>query len=139
MGLEEILRILSENHRLLILGGGILSVISLFLPFYKINVMFSYDSITMGYDQPLSSTWLFWIFLIVLAVLFYGYFKGYGDQYPYLFLAAGSILVILTLYGTQLYTGGDNLISVLWGFFFECIGSLAVAVGGWYYYQEHQA
>jgi len=131
---EEFLTLLSDNHRQLILGGGIICLISLFLPFYKIDLMFSYGSTIFGSDASLSSTWLLWPFLIGIGALFYGYYQGYGERYPHLFLIIGGLFVLMTLYGTQIYAGGGNLVTILYGFFCEFLGSLAVAVGGYYYY-----
>jgi hypothetical protein len=137
MSPEEFFALLADNHRNLILLGGVICFISLFLPFFRIDAVFTYDAVVTGGSASLSTTWLFWIFLIVIGGMYYGFFQGYGEKYPYLFLAAGGLLVLLTLYGTQLYAGGNNIISILYGFFCEVIGSLAVTAGGYYYYQEH--
>jgi hypothetical protein len=45
---------------------------------------------------------------------------------------------MMTLYGTQIYSGGKNQIGITYGFFFELIGSIAVAVGGYYYYEKNK-
>ncbi len=136
MDTKEFLTILSDNHRFLILGGGVLCFISLFLPFFHIIAKFSYSTITVGDVASLAATWMLWIYLIVLGGMFYAYFQNYGEKYPHLFLATGGLLVLMTLYATQIHAGGNNLISILYGFFFEFIGSLAVAIGGYYYYLE---
>ena len=133
---EELLIKASENYRLLILGGGFICFISLFLPFFQSITKFSYGSVTIGYEASLATTWLLWMYLILLGGMYYGYFQNYGEQYPYLFLAIGGLLVLMTLYATQIHAGGDNLISIAYGFFLELVGSLGVAVGGYYFYRE---
>lgn len=138
MQTDEITRFLSENHLTLILGGGILCFISIFLPFVVIEEMYLGSVEISGISASLSTTGLFWIFLIVIAAMYYGYFKGYGEQYPYLFLAAGGLLVGLTLYATRVYAHDDSWITLSYGFFLELIGSVAVAVGGYYYYEHHR-
>lgn len=133
MQTEEILQLLSDNHKLLILGGGLICFISIFLPFVQINEMYLGDVTISGIDASLSTTWMFLIFLIMIGGLYYGYFQNYGDTYPKLFLAIGVLLVLMTLYATQIYSGEDSKISIAYGFFFELIGSLSIAIGGYYY------
>ena len=130
---EEFLQLLSDNHRFLILGGGLLCFISVFLPFVRIEEMYLDNIEISGMDAPLSTTWMFWLFLVVIGGMYYGYFQNYGEQYPKLFLGIGGLLILMTLYGTQIYAGGGSQISISYGFFLEFIGSLAVAVGGYYY------
>jgi len=139
MQTDEILQILSDNHRALIVGGGLISFISIFLPFYKFDEISLNHLSLQGFDISLSTTWLFWIFLIAIGALYYGYFQGLGEKYPQLFLVIGGLLVLMTLYGTQLYSGIGTGMNLMYGFFFELIGSLSVAVGGYYYNELHQA
>lgn len=95
----------------------------------------------MGWqDIPISGTLIFWIFLILIIGLFYGYYRGYGETYPYLFLAIGVGILLLTFYAYHYKPEGFTQTSVcliLYGFFFELIGSLAITVGGYYYYKDN--
>ena len=137
MDTGAITHLLSANHRALIVLGGAISFLSLFLPFLEIigNNSISFVSIS-GLSVALSDTWLFWIYLILLIGLFYGYFRGYGERYPYLFLVIGGCLFLITLFATREYSGGFAVISLAVGFYLECISSLAVVAGGYYYYLE---
>lgn len=138
METEEFLKLLSDNQRLLILLGGVVSFISLFQPFSTSSLYF--DSVTIsGLDMSISDTSLFWVYLIALGGMYYGYFQGYGEKYPHLFLAVGGLLLLLTFFATQIYTGDHGRINLLYGFFLELIGSLAVTVGGYYYYESNKS
>lgn len=139
MQTDEILQFLSDNHQALILVGGLISFISVFLPFYKFDEIYMNHLSLQGFDISLSTTWLFWIYLIAIGALYYGYFQGLGEKYPQLFLAIGGLLVLMTLYGTQLYSGIGTGMNLMYGFFLEFIGSASVAVGGYYYNELHKA
>ncbi len=137
METKEILQLLSDNHRLLMLLGGLLSFISLFLPSFTVNAIRSYSYVTIsGLSYSLSDTEIFWVYLIVIIGLYIGYLLGYGEKYPYLYLAIGVFLLLITFYATQM--SGQLESSVSYGFFLELIGSLAVAVGGYYYYETNK-
>jgi hypothetical protein len=138
MQIQEVLQWISDNHRLLIVSGGGLSFISLFLPFWNGGaVWFEGSSTLMGSKSiPVCGTVLFWIFLILIAGLFYSYYQGYGEQYPNIFLAIGIGLFLLTFYAYQYKPEGFVQISVWgynYGFFLELISSLLVVTGGYYY------
>lgn len=133
MQTEEILQLLSDNYKILILGGGIICFISIFLPFVVIEGMYLSNVNIHGIDASLSTTWMFWIFLIVIGGMYLGYFQNYGDTYPKLFLGIGVLLVLMTLFATQIYAGRDIVISISYGFILELIGSLSVAIGGYYF------
>jgi hypothetical protein len=135
MDKEEILQLLSDNHRTLIITGGLICFISVFLPFISVDEMHMEGYTLEGFDMSLSTTWLFWIYMIVIAGMYYGYFQNYGEKYPFLFLATGGLLVLMTLYGTQIYSLKGSGAGLLYGFFLELIGSLSVATGGYYYYE----
>lgn len=166
MDLDEIATLASDNHRILIVLGCIICFISIFLPFWSVN---SYLQLS------LFNSWMFWPYLLIIVGVGIGYFLEYGKRQPRLFLAAGAILVIMTIYATLIgssvltdyltkvganaasgmssYLGSgyyDSLISstldntiayvvktaqisLSYGFVLELIGSLAIAVGGYYY------
>jgi len=86
MDTEEFLKLLSDNHRLLILGGGLICFVSIFLPFIRIEEMYLDNVEISGINAPLSTTWMFWIFLIVIGGLYYAYFRNYGEKYLKIFL-----------------------------------------------------
>ena len=138
MDTKEILQFLSDNHRLLIVLGGVISFISLFLPFLTHDAIISSGYVTIsGLYSQLSDSWLFWVYLILIIGIYAKYFHGLGEEYPYLYLGIGVLLLLMTLYATQMYSGHyDSTLS--YGFFLELIGSLAVAVGGYYYYETHK-
>lgn len=138
MDIEEFLTLLSENHRLLILLGGLTSFISLFQPFSTSSLYL--DNVTIsGLNMSISDTSLFWIYLIAIAGIYFGYFQGYGEKYPHLFLVIGGLLLLMTFLVTQTYSGEHGRINLLFGFYLELIGSLAVAVGGYYYYEINRS
>lgn len=137
MDKEEILQLLSDNHRILILSGGVICFISLFLPFLNHDAIISSGYVTIsGLYSQLSDTWLFWIYLILIIGVYTRYFHGFGEAYPYLYLAIGVLLLLMTLYATQMYSG-HYASSVSYGFFLEFIGSLSIAVGGYYFYENN--
>ena len=77
----------------------------------------------------------FWIFLILVIGIYYGYFFGYGEKHPYLFLGIGIVLILYTIYSAQVPIGNVHF-PLSYGIFLEFIGSLAVAVGGYFYYEQ---
>lgn len=139
MDKEEFLQLLSDNHRVLILAGGLICFISLFLPFLTHNAVISSGYVTIsGLYSQLSDTWLFWIYLILIIGIYARYFHGIGKEYPYFYLAIGVFLLLMTIYATQMYSG-DYASSLSYGFFLEFIGSLAVATGGYYFYEINKS
>ena len=132
---EEIAQRLSENHQVLIIVGGAISFISLFLPFWIGfgETATSYEDQTFHFSISMVNTWFFWIFLVLLIGLFYGYYQGYGDQYPYLYLVIGMALFLMTSCANK-YQPVESLIGFSYGFVLELIGSFAIATGGYFFY-----
>lgn len=139
MDTQGIIQLLSDNHRLLILLGGVISFISLFLPSWTIQGMSSGWLSFEGteFNPSISATGLFWIYLILILGLYFGYFRGYGEKYPFLFLGIGVLMLLITIYNTQMYSGVFAT-ALSYGFFLELIGSLAITVGGYYYFQNNK-
>lgn len=133
MDIDEIVELIDENHRLLIIVGGVICFIASFLPFWSINAIFTTVS------PSLSSSWMFWVFLILLIGLFAGLFLEFGEKYHYMFLVIGIVLFIITLAASQIGSGNEYsaLISLAIGFYLELIGAIIIAIGGYYYYNEH--
>lgn len=140
MQTEEILKVLSDNHRILILSGAVISFISLFLPFwdvliYGVEAWFHDGNTADTIYLSIADSGIFWIFILLFLILYYGYVQKYGDLHPYFYLIIGVLLVISTFYA---FTSNpvENAIDVRhsYGFYLELLGSLAVAVGGYYYY-----
>jgi hypothetical protein len=136
---EGVTRFLSAYNRVLILAGSLICFFSLFLPFWEIvgNNSAGFVSIS-GLAMALSDSWYFWPFLLVIIAIYGSYLKGYGEEYPYLFLGAGILLFLLTLWATREYGGTFAVISLSTGFYSECIGSLAVGTGGYFYYLKRK-
>lgn len=134
MDSQEITQFISDNHRLFILIGGAICFIALFLPFGEGTHYYESVSVS-GIEVSISETAMFWLYLIALAGLFYGYFQGYGERYPFIFLAIGGFLVLLTILEAMDYSKGYDGINLLYGAFLEFIGSLGVTAGGYYYYE----
>jgi hypothetical protein len=141
MQVEEILQWLSDNHRKCILLGGLLSFISLFLPFWDVLIV-GVGSWIHGYTAEsvfisISQTWIFWIFLLLIIGLYYGYYREYSVTHPHLYLVIGVVLLLLTFYA-YLFVQREDFVDVRcsYGFFLELLGSLSIAVGGYYYYQK---
>lgn len=144
MQTEEIIKWLSDNHRLLIIGGGIICFISLFLPFWHAGGIWynNYGGTSMGWqDISISGTLIFWLFLILIVGIYYGFYRSYGEMYTHLYLAIGIGLLLLTLYAYQ-YEPGEFIqtsnVFILNGFYLELIGSIAVSIGGYYYYENRK-
>jgi hypothetical protein len=137
---EEILQWLSDNHQSLILGGGAVSFISLFLPFWtgygETVESWFYDTAGEIFMVSISQTSVFLIYLLLIIGLFYGYVKKFGIPYPHLYLAIGIVLFFLTLWTCQARPYED-LTGFSYGFILELAGALAVAIGGYYYYERN--
>lgn len=135
MQTEEIRQRLSDNHQLLIIGGGAISFISLFLPFWIGfgETATSYEDQTFHFSVSMFNTWFFWIYLLLIIVLFYVYYRGYGEQYPYVYLVIGMSVFLLTSCANK-YQPVESLVGFSSGFIFELIGSFGIATGGYYYY-----
>ena len=134
---DKITTLASANYQFLILGGGLISFIALFLPFLGVTAfVYPKHEALDGFSIYLTDTGLFLIYIILLIALCLGFFLGYNGQYPSLSLAIGVLLLLLTLYSSQQFSGevATNFAS---GFFLEVIGSLAIAVGGYYFYQNN--
>lgn len=138
MDTEEFLTLLSDNHRPLLLLGGLVSFIALFQPFSTSSMQLEYITVS-GLTISISDTSLFWIYLVAIGGIYFGYFQGYGEKYPYLFLAIGGFLLLLTFLVTRTYPGENGSINLSFGLFLELIGALAVVVGGYYYYEANKS
>ena len=135
MDIKEILLWLSDNHRILILSGGALCFISLYLPSWTLFTASSLMPENLTLSISVGNE--FWIFLILITGIYFGYFFGYGEKYPYLFLGIGIFLVLYTIYNAQIPIGNVHF-PLSYGIFLEFIGSLAVAGGGYFYYEQHK-
>jgi hypothetical protein len=135
MQTEEIRQRLSDNHQLLIIAGGAISFISLFLPFWVGfgETATSYEDQTFHFSVSMFNTGFFWIYLLLIIGLFYGYYRGYGDQYPHLYLVIGMATFLMTSCADK-YQPVESLLSYSYGFILELIGSFAIATGGYFYY-----
>jgi len=71
---EELLPLLSDNHRHLIRGDGIICLLSL-------SLSFSLAALAVPYRN-------LWYFL--------WYNQGYGERYPHLFLVFGGLFVLMS-------------------------------------------
>lgn len=133
MDSDEIVELISENHRLLIIAGGVLCFFASFLPFWNVNALI------MSVPISLSSTGFFWVFLVLLIGLFAGLFLEFGEKYPYLLMVIGIVLFILTIIASQYAVGNQYsvLITQAIGFYLELIGSIIIAVGGYYFYIDN--
>lgn len=139
MDIKEFLQLLSVYHRLLILLGGVICLISLFLPAWAISRIET-ESTIIYFSGTLSvitfmDEWFFFIYLVLILGLFYGYFKRYGEEYPYIYGGVGILIFLLTLVSTPLYAG-DLGVTPSYGFFFELFGAVIISVGGYYYYMS---
>ena len=135
MQTDEITQRLSDNYHVLIIIGGAICFISLFLPFWIDfgETATSWEDDIYHFSVPMSNSWFIVIFVLLIFGLFYGYYREYGDQYPYMFLAIGIGLFFLTSCANQ-YAPVTTLLGNSYGFFFELIGSLSIATGGYFYY-----
>lgn len=140
---EELIQLLSDNQKLLIFAGGVICFISLFLPFWSVGGVWynNEGGTTMGsYEMPIFGTFIFWLYVILIFGVYYGDYHKYGVQYPYLFLSIGISLLLLTFYAYQHKPEGFIAISfskILYGFYLEFIGSLAIAIGGHFAYVKN--
>lgn len=135
MEIREILQWLSDNHRMLILLGGALCYISLYLPAWTLFTASSLMPENLTISISVGDE--FWVFLILIIGIYFGYFFGYGHHYPYLFLGIGIFLTLYTIYDAQIPIGNVHF-PLSYGIFIEFFGSLAVAVGGYFYYEQNK-
>ncbi len=132
MDADEVIKWISDNHQILILGGGIISFIGIFLPFWAINSYFGYGSIS------LSNRWVLWLYLLLIGAILAGHFYKYAETYPYMYLAIGVVLILLTLSASNivLFEAESAYLDYTYGFLIELAGSVAITLGGYYYYKN---
>ena len=93
----------------------------------------SYEDQIFHFSVSMFNTGFFWIYLLLIIGLFYGYYRGYGDQYPHLYLVVGMAMFLMTSCADR-YQPVESLLGYSYGFILELIGSFAIATGGYFYY-----
>ncbi|PWR70337.1 zinc-ribbon domain-containing protein [Methanospirillum stamsii] len=156
-----------DNNLILILLGGIICLISIFLPFITVNASIgAYMSEMMGMDLQAQNNYIstslfdqgtltFLLYLILIMGLFSIFILKYDKNYPYLYLAIGVLVLFITIYlvfnitsalniGNQQLSGFgvkgnlSNLISFSYGLYTELIGAALIIVGGFFNYSKNK-
>lgn len=126
--------ILRNKEYLMIVVGGIVNLISLFLPFWTMQIFL------LSIPMKLFQTAFMMPYVVIIGLLVIFLIFSFGKTYPQLFLLIGMSLLILTIVASQIKSGtpSGKLIKLSIGFYLELCASLIVMIGGYLAYQKNR-